>query len=153
MEDTKRDLECIKRLKQISSIEETAATRVKRISSEYILKSKGGQENIPLALQKRIAKTYHRPNRIKVHITIYPNPLAVRFKNLRRGGFGAIRNLLRHSFLSWPLLQLSFIRGSVLEILKDNSLKELLTAKLRVMGIVALKNFDVYIAVSKRNAA
>lgn len=64
-----------------------------------------------------------------------PKPTAMYFKNIRRGPVGLVRKALIHSFPTWTLLGLSFIGGSVLEIITDVRLRNRLVATLNIMRI------------------
>lgn len=98
---------------------------------------------LPGPLDQRIQKTIRLLDRNNCRVLKEPSPIAVYFKNVRRGPIGAIRSALRESLPSWALLGIGFVGGSVLEIVTDNRLKARLIATLKIMGIEELAKFDV----------
>lgn len=72
-----------------------------------------------------------------------PKVEAVYFKNIVRAPIGRVRAALRESLPSWALLGLSFVGGSVLEILTDKRLKPRLVATLKVMNVIEINDFDI----------
>lgn len=71
-----------------------------------------------------------------------PRPMAVYFKNIRRGHPGVIRAVIREYLPSWALLGLHFIGSSVLEIVTDERLKDRTISTLKIIGITQIPNFD-----------
>lgn len=72
-----------------------------------------------------------------------PKVEAFYFKNIRRSPLGKLRAGLRESLPPWALLGLSFVGGSVLEILCDQRLQHQLIATLKIAGIQNIKSFNI----------
>lgn len=98
---------------------------------------------IPGPLEQRIRKTIRLLDSNKSRVVREPIPMAVYFKNVRRGPIGTLRSALWESLPSWALLSIGFVGGSVLEIITDTRLKARLVATLKIMGIEELAKFDV----------
>lgn len=74
-----------------------------------------------------------------------PRPTALYFRNIRRARLGQVRSALRCMFPHpWAVLGLSFIGQSILEIVCHTGLADQIVAKLRVIGALHLKNFDIF---------
>lgn len=63
---------------------------------------------------------------------------------------GAIRNALRQNLPSWAFLGLTFIIGSVLEVITDGRLKQRLVATLRLLGIREIPDLNIYKPAKKK---
>lgn len=86
-------------------------------------------------IRKRIAKFRNIVDGANVRVTYKPNPVAVYLKNVRRGLIGSIRAALRQCLPSWAVLGFRIVGGSVLEIITDGRIKDLLITTLKVLGV------------------
>lgn len=121
------------------------------VSWAAIARSHRTQQNmLPEYLTNRIQRSRELLDASKLRTTRQPDPTAVYFKSIRRGPIGSIRRALRQSLPSWALLVISFVGGSVLEIVTDIQLEERLTATLKLMGIEQIRKFDLH-GQGKRN--
>ena len=74
-----------------------------------------------------------------------PKPVALYFRNIKRARIGQVRKALRQIFNHpWAVLGLSFIGNSVLEIVCHEGLTDQIIAKLRIIGAMHLKKFDIF---------
>ena len=74
-----------------------------------------------------------------------PKPVALYFRNIKRAPLGHVRKALRQMFgHPWATLGLSFIGHSVLEIICHSGLVNEIVAKLRIVGAMHLKKFDIF---------
>lgn len=72
-----------------------------------------------------------------------PKVTPLYFKNIKRCRIGGIRAALRETLPSWAVLGLSFVGGSILEVLCDEKLQRRLVYTLALVNIRQVKNFDV----------
>lgn len=119
-------------------------TKQKGISWAKISKAhRPNKTQLPTYMTERIQRSAEILNARKIRTIRQPKPMAVYFKNNRRGQIGTIRRALRESLPLWALLGIGFVEGSVMEIITDTNLKERLIATLKLMGIAEIPGFDI----------
>lgn len=79
-----------------------------------------------------------------------PNLIPVYFLNVKRGTINVLRRALWGSLPSWSVVGLSFIGGSVLEVLTDGRHKNRLVATLQGMGLKEVINFGFFKPIATR---
>lgn len=104
---------------------------------------------LPSKLAQRIEKSKIIADAAKARVQYVPKPTAVYLKSIRRGPIGAIQKALRECLISWALLGISLIGGSISEIITDSRLKDRLVTSLKIMGIVEVRDFDIFEGAKK----
>lgn len=100
-------------------------------------------EKLPDTQRARLHETMRALQAGNLRIDRSPAVDVVYVRDIRRAPLGQIRRSLQHSIPSSALLGLSFIGGSVLEIVTLKSQKDKLVDTLRLLGIEPMRNFDV----------
>ena len=72
-----------------------------------------------------------------------PNIIPLYFKNIRRCRIGVLRAALRQSLPSWAVIGLSFVGGSILELLCDSKLEHRVIHMMKVVNIRQVKGFNI----------
>jgi len=84
------------------------------------------------------------PDQAGVRAKKEPRVTAVYLKNVQGGPIGTVRRSLRESLPSWALLGLSFLGGSILEVVTADAQKARLVHTMRLMGIQELTAFSIF---------
>lgn len=103
-----------------------------------------GKLNLPQNLSEKIKKSKMILEQTGICQKAEPNLIPVYFSNVKRGPINVLRKALRESLPSWSVVGLSFIGGSVLEVLTDRRLKDRLVTTLQAMGLKEIINFDLF---------
>lgn len=124
-------------------------TRDQKLDWANIVKINRPQQYIPRLIREKILKTKNILDQANLLVTYKPKPGAVYFKIVRRGPICATRTALRQSLPSCAVLGLSFVGGSMLEIIPDGRLKDRLITTLEALSLQEVPKFDVYAATAK----
>lgn len=108
-------------------------------------------KTVPKQLIEKITKSRQLLMEGKIKPVYEPKPVALYFKNVRRGLLELIRSSLRECLLSWAILGLDFNGTSVLEISLDERLKDRTVATLKMIGIMVIQNFDILAAAASKS--
>lgn len=79
-----------------------------------------------------------------------PNPIAIHSKNVKRGSTGAIRKALSVSLSTQTPLGISFVGGSLPEIIMDKKLKDRVAATMNIVKIQEMLTLTPYIQKMER---
>ncbi len=118
-------------------------TQPKRPSWKEVVAHSRPANQISNAMLTKINKMKNTLLENKCIMVKQPKVEAFYFRNIRRSPLGRLRAALRQSLPAWAILGLSFIGGSVLEVLCDCRLQHQLIATLKIAGIQNIKLFDI----------
>lgn len=104
---------------------------------------KPSNSDLPTSMMEKIQATQKMLDQQQLRFRVEPVPEAVYFKNLRRGPIGSLRRALRKCLPAWAILGLSFVGGSILEIVTDRRQRDRLVTTMKIMGIIEVPNFVI----------
>lgn len=121
-------------------------TQIKKLNWAELVKlnCQQSREKIPEMLQEKISKTRAFLTRNNLRATQEPKPVALYFKNVKRGPLGMVRKALRECLPSWALLGLDFVGNSIMEVVTDNQLAARVITTMKMIGIIHVPTFDVF---------
>lgn len=111
--------------------------------ADVVKQTRPQRNQLPTQLQHRVAESIAILSQGGLRRFNEPKPVAAYFTNIRRGPVGLVRKALSASLPQWALLGISFVGGSVLEIITDKRLKDRLVATLAMMNIKEIPDMNI----------